>query len=134
MTPAVPAPTASRSCDWLALGYPVHWSRYQDIPHGQPMPPLSEHPLDFAAPAGTPDGQYNIVNGQGRSLQHKALVQGGLLDPQTTAQACYEAIWRAHGLTPHFPPKQEDVAINHIFVEELDFDHGQRVLRMDCGS
>ena len=133
MTTAVTAPAAFRSCDWQALGYPIHWSRYAEVPHGQPMPPLPEHPLDLAAPAGTPDGHYTVVNGQGRSFQHKAIVKGGLLDPRSTAQACYEAVWRAHGLAPHFPPQPDD-APDHIFVENLDFDHHEGILRIHCGS
>ena len=120
--------------DFMDLGYPVRWSRYQEILHGQPMPPRSEHPLDFAAPAGTPDGNYTVADGQGRSIDHKAIVESGLLDPGPTVQACYEAIWRAHGLTPQFPPQPEGPVVTHIFVEEMVFDHHEGVLRIFSGS
>ena len=134
MTTPEPAPTPLLSCDWRDLGYPIHWSRYQALSHGQPVPPLQEHPLDLAAPTGTPDGNYTVAYGQGRSIGHKAIVKEGILDAPSTAPACYEAIWRGHGLTPEFPPRPDGPVVHHIFVEELSFDHHEGVLRIFCGS
>ena len=134
MTTPAPAPTPLLSRDWTDLGYPIHWSRYQALPHGQPVPPLPDHPLDLAAPAGTPDGHYTVAYGQGRSIGHKTIVKGGMLDPASMAMACYEAIWRGHGLAPEFPPRPDGPGLDHIFVEEVEFDHHEGVLRIHCGS
>ena len=120
--------------DWNEFELPVHWSRYATRPEGTPRPKYSQLPLDLSVPACVADGQYPIANGRARSVDHLATVKDGVLDVESTAQACYEAVWRAHGLEPALPWQRSENDPCHIFVEEVVFDHEENVLRIWCGS
>ena len=97
------APALPRRRDWHEFHLPIYWSRLAQLPEGTTKPTFSEMPLDLSVPNSVPDGQYPVANGNARSVDHLATVEDGLLDLASTAHACYEAIWRAHGLVPELP-------------------------------
>ena len=128
------APALPLRRDWHEFHLPVHWSRLEPRPEGIHKPKFSDTPLDLSVPACVPDGQYPIANGHARSADHLATVKDGVLDLASTALACYEAVWRAHGLEPTLPWRRSEADPCHIFVEEIEFDHEDNVLRIWCGS
>ena len=120
--------------DWHQFHLPVHWSRYALRPDGTPRPTFPNLPIDLSVPGCVPDGQYPVANGNARSVDHLATVEDRLLDLAATAHACYEAIWRAHGLVPELPCQNSESDPWHLFVEEVEFDHHENVIRIWCGS
>ncbi len=128
------APALPWRRDWHELNLPIYWSRLAQLPEGTTKPTFSEMPLDLSVPNSVPDGQYPVANGNARSVDHLATVKDGFLDLASTAHACYEAIWRAHGLVPEFPCQNSESDPWHLFVEEVEFDHHENVIRIWCGS
>ena len=120
--------------DWNEFELPVHWSRYALRPAGTPRPTFPNLPIDLSVPGCVPDGQYPVANGNARSKDTLATVKDGQLEIASTAHACYEAVWRAHGLEPTLPWRGSDTDPHHLFVEEVEFDHHETVIRIRCGS
>ena len=120
--------------DWDAMDLPVHWSRLAPPAEGQPKPDSADAPLDLSLHPSVPDGQYPVATGAARSRDHLARIKDGMLDLASTAMACYEAIWRDHGLEPVLPWQSTGEDPCHIFVEHIEFDAHENVVRIWCGS
>ena len=127
--------------EWNALGLPMVWCIWVEAAEDVDDD-LDNLELDLTTTA--PDGTYDVEarggyqdSHFGHVRQHVRIrgveVQHGRFVPEFTARACYAARALASGNSPH-DVAAGTAAIDHIYIEGLDYDPEERTFRLVTGS
>ena len=131
--------------EWTEADFTMHWSIYlgdygvvTEVDGVEAKEPMGEYLLDFdmneweldlRAPDDVQDGSYQIRY-NGEVSASGALVEDGLFVPVATERACLEAVCGYYGVFV------EDAvgSIDHLFIEDFEYDEGTGVIEVYVGS